>query len=303
MLEKIVRVFKSPSNFGFWLSGRKLCRLIPDKLYITFKYRCILGRWPNLKNPRYLSEKIQWLKIYEKNDLYPTLVDKYAVREYIKKVIGEEYLVPLLGVWDDPREIDWDSLPDKFVLKIVNGSHTNIVCTDLKKLDRKRTIKQLVKWQRSNQTFYYGREWPYKHIKPKIIAEEYIESSHCGGLVDYKFMCFNGKPDNVMICSERDTGKTRFEHFDREWRFLRYQYVDVNKPKDYTIDKPEEMDKMFELAEKLSKPFLFVRVDLYCENKRILFGELTFFPQSGFDIDFTKDTDLYLGEKLILPGV
>lgn len=300
MLRRVLNVLKSPENFGYWLSGRKVCRLIPDELYIKFKYRCILGRKLDLNNPQYLSEKIQWLKLHDKNKLYPTLVDKYAVREYIENVLGEEYLVPILGVWENPDDIEWDTLPQKFVLKCTNGSHTNIICTNKEKLDIAESLKLLRKWLKSNQTFYYGREWPYKNVKPRIIAEQFIESTNKGGLVDYKFMCFDGKADNVMLCTERQTGNTKFEHFDRNWNFLRYQYIDKDKPDNYTIDKPEQMDKMFEIAEILAKPFRYVRVDLYCEQNKIYFGELTFYPQSGFDTDYTVETDLYLGKKLEL---
>lgn len=300
MLKRVLNVLKSPKNFGFWLSGRKVFRLIPDEAYIKFKYRCILGRKLDLNNPQYLSEKIQWLKLHDRNTLYPRLVDKYAVREYIEDVLGEEYLVPILGIWDNAEDIEWNTLPQKFVLKCTNGSHTNIICTDKEKLNIEESVKLLRKWQKSNQTFYYGREWPYKNIKPRIIAEQFIESTNKGGLVDYKFMCFNGKADNVMLCIDRQTGNTKFEHFDRNWNFLRYQYVDKDKPNNYTIEKPKEMDKMFEIAEILAKPFQFVRVDLYCEHDKIYFGELTFYPQSGFDTDFTVETDLYLGKKLKL---
>ncbi|MBO5051100.1 MAG: glycosyl transferase [Clostridia bacterium] len=300
MLARIKEILCNPCEFGFWLSGRRICRIIPDKAYIKFKYRCILRRWPDLDNPRYLSEKIQWLKLHDRNALYPNLVDKYAVRSYVAEQIGEEYLVPLIGVWNSPLEIDWNSLPDKFVLKTVDGSHTNIICTKKEELDKDAAVKRLLKWQKSNQTFYYGREWPYKQVKPRIIAEEYIESTVPGGLVDYKFMCFNGIADNVMICSDRQTGKTRFDHFDKDWKHLKYQHVDLEKPADYTVPKPAQMDEMFRIAELLAKPFPYVRVDLYCERDKIYFGELTFYPQSGFDADFTEQTDLYLGAKLDL---
>lgn len=300
---KINRIFQQDFNLGYWISGRKVCRLLPDKLYISFKYRTIMGRWPNLKNPRYLSEKLQWMKLYYKNDLYPMLVDKYEVRRYIEDNLGKEYLIPLIGVWDTPEDIEWDILPDKFVLKCTNGSHTNIICTDSSKFDKEDALLKLKKWMKSNQTFYYGREWPYKYVKPRIIAEKFIESDSDAGIVDYKFMCFNGKPDNVMICSDRMSGNTRFDHFDKNWNFLRYQYVDKLKPNDYTLDKPSGMDDMFKIAEKLSKPFPFVRVDLYYENNQIYFGELTFFPQSGFDTDFTPETDLYFGSLLSLNNI
>ena len=300
MLKRLKNMLKQPGGLMLWVTNRKLARYIPDRLYLMIKYRAILGRWPNIENPQYMSEKIQWLKLYQRNDIYPKLVDKYLVREYIANQLGEEYLVPLLGVWDKASDIDWDNLPDKFVLKCTHGSHTNIICTDKSKMDIKSACQKLDSWMLDEQTFYYGREWPYKYVKPRIIAEMFIESSTAGGIVDYKFMCFSGKADNVMLCTDRQTGNVQFNHFNKEWQFLPYQYVDKNKPSDFTVKKPLLMDKMFEIAELLASPFPYVRVDLYCENNKIYFGELTFYPQSGFDTDYTVETDLYLGNKIEL---
>lgn len=296
--QKVLEGLKAPRKIVFWLTGRKICRKIPDAIYVRIKYWSILGRWPNLSKPRYLSEKIQWLKLHHTDKRYPMLVDKYAVREYIAKEIGEEYLVPIIGVWDKVEDIQWELLPKKFVLKTTDGSHTNIICTDKDKLDIAKCKVLLDTWLHSNQAFYYGREWPYKTVKSRIIAEAFIESNDPGGLVDYKFLCFNGFADNVMVCSDRQINDTKFDHFDREWNFLRYQYVDKDKPEGYTKTRPAKLDEMFSIAEKLAKPFPFVRVDLYCENDKIYFGELTFFPQSGFDTDYTVETDLYFGKLL-----
>ena len=280
------------------LIDRKIFRLVPDKQFVSLKYRLIMGHWPNLDNPSLMSEKIQWLKLNDFNELYPKLVDKYLVRDYVANKIGSQYLVPLLGVWDNAASINWDLLPEKFVLKCTHGSHTNIICKDKDSFDTKAATKQLNKWLRSQTTYYYGREWPYKFVKPRIIAEKYIESNKAGGIQDFKFLCFNGVPDNVMVCSDRETGHVRFDHFDNEWNFLRYQYVDIDKEDGYTIPKPEKIDEMFEIARQLSKDLPFVRVDLYCENNTIYFGELTFYPQSGYDTDFTVKTDQYFGDKM-----
>ncbi len=300
MINRIKAMLKRPGGIALWATNRKIARFIPDQMYLSLKYRAILGRWPNLKKPMFFSEKIQWLKLNQRNDLYPKLVDKYLVREYISRQIGEEYLIPLLGVWDCADEIDWNILPQKFVLKCTHGSHTNIICTDKSKANKKDICKKLNDWLLDEQTYYYGREWPYKYVKPRIIAEEYIESTDVGGIKDYKFLCFFGKVDNVMICSDRQIGQVKFSHFDKEWNFLPYQYVDKDKPSNFTIEKPKKINKMFEIAEILSRDFPLVRVDLYCENDQIYFGELTFYPQSGFDTDYTVETDLSLGNKLLL---
>lgn len=299
-MNRIKQYLESPRSLVLSILRQKPCRLIPDDLYVSLKYWSILGRWPDLDNPQYLSEKIQWLKLNYHNDLLPVLVDKYAVREYIKEEIGEKYLIPIYGVWDKVEDIDWNRLPKKFVLKCTHGSHTNIICTDKSKLNIQRACKQLNAWLKDNETYYYGREWPYKKVVPRIICEQYIESSSPGGIVDYKFMCFHGCIDHVMLCNNRQTGNVSFDHFDENWNFLRYQYVDDDKPEDYTIEKPAGMSEMWKIAEVLSQKLPFVRVDLYFENNQVYFGELTFFPQSGFDTDYKKETDLYLGKKLDL---
>lgn len=303
MKERVFRILKEPRYILLWLINKKCGRWLPDALYLKLKYWCYLKRLPNIKKPKYLSEKIQWLKLNDRNELYPLLVDKYAVREYIAKEIGEQYLIPLLGVWERADQIDWDALPAKFVLKCTHGSQTNIICADKSRLDRDSVIKKLDAWMSDNATYYYGREWPYKYVKPRIIAEKFIESDHPGGIVDYKFMCFHGEIDNVMVCSDRMRGNVHFDHFNEKWEHLKYQYADEGKPADYTIEKPEEMDSMFRIAKHLAKNFDFIRVDLYCENGSIYFGELTFYPASGFDTDYTPLTDLYLGSKLRLDGM
>ena len=299
-MNRIKHYIESPRSFVLSILRQKPCRLIPDKFYISLKYWSILGRWPDIDNPQYLSEKIQWLKLNYHNGLLPMLVDKYKVREYIKEEIGEKYLIPIYGVWDKVEDIDWNRLPKKFVLKCTHGSHTNIICTDKSKLNIQRACKQLNAWLKDNEAYYYGREWPYKEVVPRIICEQYIESNSPGGIVDYKFMCFHGRIDNVMLCNNRQTGNVSFNHFDENWNFLRYQYVDEDKPEDYTAEKPAGMPEMWKIARDLSQKFPFVRVDLYYENNQVYFGELTFFPQSGFDTDYKKETDLYLGKKLDL---
>lgn len=297
-IERIRRWIKSPRSFIVSILGRRVCRMIPDKMYVSLKYWAIMGRWPNINKPTYMSEKIQWLKLNNRDDRLPIMVDKYAVREHIKNVLGEEYLIPIYGVWEKAEDINWEELPEKFVLKCNHGSHTNIICTNKSELNITEATNQLNKWLRDEDTYYYGREWPYKEVTPQIICEQFIESDSPGGIIDYKFLCFNGQVDNVMICSNRQTGNVSFDHFDKEWNFLRYQYVDDKKPDNYTINRPEGMSKMWEMAEILSKEFPFVRVDLYYERNRIYFGELTFFPQSGYDTDLKKETDLYLGKKI-----
>jgi len=227
------------------------------------------------------------------------MVDKYEVRKYIKEIIGEEYLIPLLGVYDSFEEIDFDNLPDEFVLKPNHTSGDIFICKNKSKIDYKKLRKEVNRWLK-REYYWLHREWPYKNVKPRIICEELIKTENGGFPYDYKFHCFNGEPDNVMVCIERESGNPKFYFFDNEWNLLRYNLAGINAPQGFTLPKPKKMDEMFMLAKKLSSGFPFIRVDFFCENEKIYFGELTFFPASGFDVNLLKETDILFGEKLEL---
>lgn len=277
-----------------------LKKFIPDKLYLKMIYKKHMGKSLNLNNPKTFNEKIQWLKLYDRNPLYTQLVDKYTVREFIKNQLGEEYLIPLLGVWNNAEEINFSELPDKFVLKCNHNSGGVIICKDKNKLDYAKVKEQLNNSLKRN--YYYGtREYPYKNVKPKIIAEKYM-IDNSGGLIDYKFFCFNGYVDNVMLCIDRHNNDPKFYFFNKDWKLLRINVRGKEAPEDFTIPKPDCIDEMFKIASILSKGIPFVRIDLYeCKNK-IYFGEMTFYPQSGLDKNLLKETDLYLGNLIKLPG-
>lgn len=279
---------------------------VPDKPYIKFTYRCYLGKKLNLEDPKTMNEKLQWLKLYNRQPKYTMMADKYAARDYIKQMLGEEYLIPLLGVWDDPKDIDFDSLPEKFVLKCNHNSGLGMcICKDKSKLDIPKVRKELKKGLKQN---YYqpGREWPYKNIKRRIIAEQFMaDAPGATDFTDYKFFCFNGKVDSVMCCYERNSGDTKFYFFDKNWELKRYNKRGKEAPEGFTMPKPEKMDEMFAVAEKLSAdvgaPFL--RVDLYNSCGQIYFGELTFFPDSGFDPNILPETDRYFGSLIDLKSL
>ncbi len=277
--------------------------VLPDRLYLKIMFRVCMDQKLDLKDPKTFNEKLQWLKLYNRQPQYTMMADKYAVREYIAKTLGEEHLIPLLGVWDDPDQIDFDSLPDQFVLKCNHNSGLGMcICRDKAKLDIEMVKSELKKGLRQN---YYlnGREWPYKNIPRKIICEKYMtDGEESSEFTDYKFFCFNGKIDSVMLCLERSTGNTKFYFFDREWNLRRYNIRGKNAPSDFTLPKPANMDAMFDIAEKLSKGLPFSRIDLYNSDGKIYFGEITFFPDSGFDANLLKETDKYFGEALILPS-
>ena len=280
----------------------KVTAILPDDIFIKIQYFRFLRKFPDLKNPRTFNEKLQWLKLHDRNPFYTVLVDKYKVREYIAKKIGSQYLIPLLGVWDDPDKIDFDKLPNKFVLKCNHNSGLGMcICKDKTMLNINKVKEDLSKGLRQN---YYltGREWPYKNVNPCIIAEKYIENTDLKDLVDYKFYCFNGYVDSVMVCIGRSTGDPRFYFFDKNWNLKRYNLCGKVAPRDFSLERPANMDKMFGIAEVLSKEIEapFVRVDLYNVDGKIYFGELTFYPDSGFDGNRLSETDVYFGNLVKL---
>ena len=285
-----------------------LSKYIPDKIYLQLMYYKHFHKFIDFQNPKTFNEKINWLKLHNRRPEYTQMVDKYAVREYIAEKLGEEYLIPLLGVWDDPREIDFDKLPNQFVLKWNHDSGSVVICKDKTKLNIAETIAMLVS-KKSHNGYWYGREWPYKNVKPRILAEEYMEDTSTsvsaadnstGNLTDYKFFCFDGYVDCVMVCLERSSGKTKFYFFDKDWNLKRINVRGKNAPEGFTIPKPECMDAMFDIAATLSKGLPFARIDLYQSNQHIYFGEITFFPDSGFDANLLPETDEYFGNLIDL---
>lgn len=276
-----------------------ILKFIPNNLMVKVQYYLKLYRLPNIKKPKRFTEKIQWYKLNYKNSLMTNAADKYNVREYVAEKNLENLLVRLYGVYDKPGDIKFEELPEKFVIKTTNGSGTNILCTDKKLLDINKVESTLNTWLKRN---YYaaGREWAYKGIKPKIIIEEYLEDEKIqhGGINDYKFLCYNGKPEYIILDVDRNIGHKR-NIYDVDWN-----YLEVNSDKDSlgdVIDPPEELKKMTKIAEKLSEDFPFVRVDLYYVNNKIYFGELTFYPWTGY-VQFTPDEfDFELGKKMSFP--
>lgn len=273
----------------------------PDEKFLKRKFAAIMGEDLDLEVPRTFNEKLQWLKLYNRRPEYTIYVDKYKVREYVAKTIGEAYLIPLLGVWDSPTEIDFSMLPNKFVLKCNHNSGLGmIICTDKSKLDIHRVKKDLKRGMEQNY-YLVGREWPYKNVPKKIIAEKYMENKNGEeGLNDYKFYCFSGRVEFVMINTERfSKGGARADYVDREYNRLEMKWG-YDRSKELP-SKPEKFSEMIELAEKLAEGIPHVRIDLYFSNGNIYFGEMTFFDGSGFAKFEPKDWDYILGAKLKLP--
>lgn len=260
-------------------------------------YKKRTGKNLNLENPKTFNEKIQWLKLYDNSPLKTKLADKYLVREWIEEQIGSEYLIPLLGAWNNFDEIDFDKLPEKFVLKANHGSHWNIIVKDKSKLDKSKTKKKFGKWMARDYAFKAGLELQYKGIKPKIIAEKFIEDTN-GELNDYKIMCFNGEPKFVWVDCGRYSNHTK-NIYDLNWNLQPFKMTyPISKT---PIARPENLDKMIELAKILCKDFAFVRVDFYNVDGKIYFGEMTFTSMSGTDKFEPEKYDLELGNMLTLP--
>lgn len=301
---KVLKRYIADKNYRFLIdAGRGKYDKLSDREYLEKKFYAMLGYSLDLSNPETFNEKLQWLKLYDRKPEYTVMVDKYKVREYIKEKIGEEYLIPLLGVWDKAEDIDFDKLPNQFVLKCNHNSGLGMyICKDKSKLTENQ-IKIIRKnLAKGLQQDYYltGREWPYKDVPRKIIAEKYMEDE-TGQLRDYKFYCFNGEPKIIMINSDREIGKTKADYFDMDFNWLDlkwgYEHVLV-KP-----SKPINFEKMKELAVVLSKNIPELRVDFYEVNNKIYFGELTFFDGSGFDKIEPKEWDKKLGDWIELSSL
>lgn len=275
---------------------------LPDSWYLRAYYFFEMGRELNLKNPVLYSEKLQWLKIHDRKPEYIVMADKVRAKEYVASVVGEEYIIPTLGVYDRFEDIDFEKLPDEFVLKCNHDSGNVVVCKDKRQLDIDNARNVLTK---ALKTDYYlrGREWPYKKIKRKIMAETFLSAptesfyNHLG-MTDFKFSCFNGKVNDVMVCLERESGDTKFYFFDKDWNLLRYNIRGKNAPEGFTIPKPENFEKMVEIAEILSKNIPYLRLDLYNLAGKVYFGEMTFFPDGGFDRNLLPDTERLYGNLI-----
>ncbi len=271
-----------------------------DKAYLQMQFKRKIHKKLNLENPKTFNEKIQWLKLNNKNPEFIKMVDKYEAKQYVKNIIGEKYIINTIGIYNSFEEIDFSALPNKFVIKCTHDSGGIVICKDKNQLDIKKTRRKINKFLKRNY-FYSGREWPYKNIKPRILIEDYMEDHKNEDLIDYKFMCFNGKVKCEFVCSERRSSEgLAVDFFDTNWNHLPFErhYRNLNKK----IEKPSKLEEMIELAEKLASNIPFIRVDFYEINGDIYFGELTFFPGSGFEEFNPEEYDEKMGSWLVLPN-
>ena len=282
--------------------ARSLLRLLDDKSLVRLEFIYNHGKFLNLTNPKTFNEKIQWIKLNDRNPLMTLYADKYEVREIVEKKIGSHILNELYGVFETPDEIDFDSLPESFVLKATHGSGWNIIVKNKSVLEREKAKKKMKKWLGRN--FYTKkREWAYKDIPPRIVCEKYMKNKD-GSLNDYKFYCFNGKPLFIQADSNRYAGHAR-AFYDSEWRKLDFFLAKNRKVRRYEkeLERPESLTDMVEIACVLSSDFAFARVDLYEVDGKTIFGEVTFYPKNGGGRFSPEHWDAEFGNLLQLPGV
>ena len=288
------------SNLNIWF--RYLLTSVSPKWTINLLFRLCHHRKPDLDNPQTLDEKLQWMKLhyYKDNALVKQCADKWRVRDYVKKCGLESILTEVIACYDDPEEINWETLPEKFVLKWNFGNGGNVVCTDKSKFDKEAAVHDLKRFQKL-KFHLLAAEPQYDVTKKVLICENFIEPEQGNSPVDYKFYCFNGEAKYVLCCIGRQEGqKPSFYFFDKEWNLQRLNRQGIEAPENFSIPKPDGMDALFGYAEILSKPFPFVRVDFYLERGKAHFGELTFTPSGGFDYGRLPETDLLFGKMVDL---
>ena len=291
MNTKVLRHYLERAN------DRGFFNWMPDKLCLYLLYWARMGKSLNLKNPRTFNEKQQWLKLYNRKMEYTAMVDKYEAKKYIASIIGEEYVIPTLGVWEKFEDIDFDMLPAQFVLKCTHDSGCFVICRDKSQLDIGVAQKKIQKSLKTNY-YFHGREWPYKNVKPRIIAEEYVEDTENDALTDYKFYCFDGIPQ-IMYISKDHAEEPRTDFFDMEFNHLPITCGEPNA--DVTPSKPAQFEQMRKFAGLLSQNIPFLRVDFYEVNGKVYVGELTFFDVAGFDLHEPKEWDEQMGAWITLP--
>ncbi len=299
---KSISYYISNPNKFFISVLNSLGYLIPDKKFLEIKYKLETGKKLDLENPETFQQKIQWLKLYDRRSEYIKMVDKLAVKEYVASIIGKKYIIPTIGVWDNFEDIDFSKLPEKFVLKTTHGGGSCgvVICKD-KALFNIEEARNKINSSLSSDIYKNMREWPYKKVQKRIIAEKFIEFPNKEDLTDYKFFCFNGNPKFIQVIQDRKSKET-IDFFDLDWNHQ--EFVGLNRKCQNALnipDKPKNLSEMIEISEKLSKDKIFVRVDLYNINGQIYFGEITFYPTSGFGSFSPEEWNLRLGKLIELP--
>lgn len=297
---KLIKYLLNPKKSLLYLMNKGYLGFIPDKIYIKWKWRLLTGKKLNLVNPKTFNEKLQWLKLYDRKEIYTTMVDKYEVKKYVANIIGEKYIIPTLGVYNDFSEIDFSTLPNQFVIKCTHDSGGLVIVKDKSQLDIESAKKKINKCLKRNY-YYSDREWPYKNVKARIIIEKYMEDKTNKSMQDYKFFCFDGTPKIMYLSEGLENHLTAsMSFFDMDFKMTDCKRKDYNVLR-YQPNKPKKFEKMKELAGVLSKGFPHLRVDFYDINGNIYFGELTFYTCAGLLPFENEKWDLYLGEMITLP--
>lgn len=301
MISLINKIKEKSKENRLWILGYLLRRFfskyLSDETFVRWEYFSGMKKFPNLDHPTTYNEKLQWLKLNNQHEEYAQLVDKYEAKEYVRQILGDSVIIPTLGVWESFDEIEFDKFPCQFVLKTTHDSGGVVVVKDKEKMDKAEVRKKLEKSLKNN-FFYEHREYPYKNIKPRIIAEKFMVDESGTELKDYKFFCFDGDVKMLFVATDRPFD-TRFDFFDADFNHLPFKQGHPLATKE--IKKPKGFEKMKEIAATLSKGFPHVRVDLYDINGHIYFGELTFFHFSG-NVPFEpEEWDYKIGEWLKLP--
>lgn len=283
-------------------------RFLDDRTSLRLLFWSVTGNSLNLEAPQTFNEKLQWLKLYDRKPTYQMMVDKITAKEWAASRIGAEHIIPTIKVWDNEKDINTEELPDQFVLKTNHDSGTVFVCRDKAEFDLPN-VKRCLKKSLSKNFFFQSREWPYKNIKPQVFAESYISGfdgskadkreGEMKGVVDYKFLCYNGICEYLFTCTGRESNDLRVDFFDLEWNHLPFERHYPNA--DIHIPKPEALSQMVEIAESLSKDIPFVRVDLYQDQGHIYFGEMTLYPGAGLEEFAPPEWDQILGEPISIP--
>lgn len=309
-IETLVKIINNPSLCveALFYNILKLGFLsrIPDRQFLKIAYFILTRKRLNLDNPQTFTEKIQWLKLYNRKPEYTTMVDKYAVKQYVANIIGEEYIIPTLGVWNRFDDIDFSKLPQQFVLKTTHGGGSNgvVICKD-KSSFNKKAAKKTLNNSLKEDIYDMLREWPYKDVPKRIIAEKFMapeKSPAPKDLPDYKFFCFNGEPKYCQVIRDRHTKET-IDFYDMDWNHMPFVGLNPIACNGLTsVVRPKSFDEMKDICRKLSKDIPFVRVDLYVIDDKNYFGELTFYPASGIGVFTPEEWNGKLGDLLTLPN-
>ena len=295
---------KNPKALKYRIWEKTIAKTLSDEKYLKKVFKAKMGKDLDLENPKTYNEKLQWLKLYDRKPIYTDMVDKAKAKEVAASIIGEEHIIPTLGIYEKFEDIDFDALPDSFVIKCTHDSGGLVIVKDKSKLNKAAARKKINRCLKKNFYKVGGREWPYKNVKPRILIEKYIDLGETDNHYDYKFMCFGGQVkflflDVGVISNGGHAGEYRRNVYDREYNLQ--NFLETRENTAYEIPKPKNYDEMIMLAEKLSKGIPHIRIDLYNVKGKIYFGEFTFFHGSGINYFKPEEWDYKIGEYIHLP--